>query len=76
MKTVQSISLPPVEMANLLPTLKSLPRQEKLFVIQYLVAELAQQEQAYFTANMHYPVWSPLEAHGAAATLEQMLKAS
>lgn len=62
------------KMTNLLPVLADLQRQEKLFVIQFLVSELAQQEKTYLMPDTSYPVWTPFEAHGAAAVLMKLLE--
>jgi hypothetical protein len=62
-----------VQISNLLPTLAELPRHEKLFIIQFLVSELSQQEAPQLIPNAGYPVWSPLEAHDAASVLMKLL---
>lgn len=56
---------------ELLPAVHTLPRSDKYRLVQELVAELAQEEG--LTAG-EYPVWSPYEAHEAAATLMRMLE--
>lgn len=60
-----------VELVQLLTTLRDLKRIEKLYVIQFLVAELAKEERP-FRANSSYPVWSP---HDAFDTADGLLKA-
>ena len=53
---------------HIIPSLKSLTRIEKLRVVQFLVTELAVEEetaQSILHAN-EYPIWSPFEAHDAA----------
>ena len=60
-----------VELAQLLTTLRDLKRIEKLYVIQFLVAELAKEETPY-RHNSTYPVWSP---HDAFDTADGLLKA-
>ncbi len=60
--------------SKLLPALMGLDRQEKLFVIQYLVSGLSQEEGVSIMPNMQYPVWSPFEAHGAASVLAKLLE--
>jgi hypothetical protein len=62
-----------MSLADLLPALSELPRTDKFRVVQFLTAELAQEEQQ-LVAGAEYPVWSPLEAHEAAATLSQYLR--
>jgi hypothetical protein len=61
---------------ELLPAIRLLSRVEKLELIQKLAAELAGQENALLLSGSHFPVWSPLEAHEAAATLLQALNPS
>ena len=63
-----------MSLAELLPALSELPRRDKYRVVQFLTAELAQ-EEAKLSPGADYPVWSPYEAHDAAATLLQYLKA-
>ena len=58
---------------KLLPALKILRKEEKLFIIQFLASELAQQEGASLMPNLNYPVWSPHASYQAADTLLQML---
>lgn len=60
---------------ELFPNVKLLPRADKLRLIQLLVVELAQEESIpLLTAGAEYPVWTPLNAFGAAETLMQMLE--
>ena len=59
---------------ELAPDVKRLPRADKLRLLQWLVVELAQEEGVpLLTAGAEYPVWTPLNAFGAAETLPQML---
>ena len=46
---------------------------DKFRAVQFLTAELAQGE-AGLTPGAEYPIWSPYEAHDAAATLTNFLK--
>jgi len=62
----------PVELLN---SLRSLNRVEKLHVLQVLVSELAQEEAHLLRPEGTYPIWSPYDAHEAADTLLKMLKA-
>lgn len=62
-----------MNLAELLPALSELPRTDKFRVVQFLTADLAQEEAA-LVPGAEYPVWSPYEAHGAAATLTQFLR--
>lgn len=60
---------------ELFSTLKNLPRADKLKVMQFLVAELAQEEEPSLQPGATYPVWSPLDSHEAAHQLAQFLEA-
>jgi len=60
---------------ELLPKLQALPRGDKLRVVQFLVGELAHEEESLaFAANAAYPIWSPHAAFEAAAVLQDMLE--
>jgi len=54
--------------------LKSLPRADKLRVMQFLIAELAQEEEPTLQAGATYSLWSPLNSHEAAHKLSQLLE--
>jgi hypothetical protein len=61
--------------AELLLTLQLLPRPDKLRAMQFLSAELAREERkAIIEVGESYPVWSPFDAHDAAAILLQVLQ--
>lgn len=61
--------------AELKPELQSLPRAEKLQVIQFLVADLTRQEGVeLLRAGEAYPIWAPYDAHEAAGVLLQLLE--
>ena len=62
-----------MKLDELLPALHMLPRPDKFRAVQFLTAELAQGE-AGLTPGAEYPIWSPYEAHDAAATLTNFLK--
>ena len=57
---------------ELLPTIQSLPRADKLRLIQLVAAEVAREEgMAQDMAGMTFPFWSPYDSfRGAAALLE------
>ena len=62
-------------LTELFPTVKSLPRADKLRLMQFLVVELAQEEGvSLLTAGAEYPVWTPLNAFSAAEVLMRMLE--
>ncbi len=64
---------PPMQLSELLPALHQLPRADKFRAVQFLTTELAQDEGG-LVPGAEYPVWSPYEAHEAAATLTQYLR--
>jgi hypothetical protein len=56
-----------MSVAELLPALKTLSRDEKLRVMQFLVQELTIEEEADLIQDgATYHVWSPLNSHKAA----------
>jgi len=56
-----------MSVAELLPSLEELSRADKLRIVSYLVTELEKEETNLAAAV--YPIWSPYDAHEAAATL-------
>jgi hypothetical protein len=62
-----------MNLAELLPALHDLPRADKFRAVQFLTIELAQNEGGLIP-GAEYPVWSPYDAHDAAATLSQYLR--
>jgi hypothetical protein len=61
-------------LVDLFPTLRSLPRADKLKVMQFLIAELAREEEPTLQQGATYSVWSPLNSHEAAHQLAQLLE--
>lgn len=59
---------------ELFPTLRSLTRTDKLKVMQFLVTELAREEEPTLEPGATYLVWSPLNSHEAAHKLAQLLE--
>jgi antitoxin (DNA-binding transcriptional repressor) of toxin-antitoxin stability system len=59
---------------DLFPMLKSLSRADKLKVMQFLIAELAKEEEPTLQAGATYSLWSPLNSHEAAHKLSQLLE--
>ena len=60
---------------ELLPTLQTLPRADKLRIVQYLVSELAREEGiTLFEADKNYPIWTPYNSFEAADTLLNALE--
>jgi hypothetical protein len=62
--------------ADLFPTLRSLPRADKLTVMQFLIAESAKEEEPILQAGATYSLWSPLNSHEAAHKLGQLLESA
>ncbi len=61
---------------ELFPAVKTLPRADKLRLMQFLVIDLAQEEGVpLLAAGSEFPVWTPLGAFDAAEALLRMLKA-
>ena len=50
---------------------KTLPRQDKFLLVQELLAELAEEEAI---KPIEYPIYTPLDAHSAVATLFRVLE--
>lgn len=59
---------------KLLPLLKELNRAEKLYVMQVLVSELAQEEDQLIQPDLAFPIWSPFEAYEAAEVMLNVLR--
>jgi hypothetical protein len=60
--------------AELMPALQNLPREDKLQVIRFLVSDLTQQEGIdLLQSGASYPIWTPLDAYDAARALQQVL---
>lgn len=59
---------------ELFSTLRDLPRADKLKVMQFLLAELAREEEPSLQSGATYFVWSPINSHQAAHTLAQFLE--
>jgi hypothetical protein len=60
--------------AELLTTLRGLSRADKLYIMQVLISELAQQETDLIKPDQSYPVWSPYDAFEAANTMLKVLQ--
>ena len=59
---------------ELFPTLRKLPRADKLKVMQFLIAELAQEEEPSLQPGATYNISSPLNSHEAAHKLAHLLE--
>ncbi len=65
-----------MSLAELLPNIHSLPRADKLRLIQFLAQELAEEDAPpVLVPGNEYPVWSPYDAFAAADTLLKILRA-
>lgn len=60
---------------ELLTELQSLSRADKLRAVQFLVNELAVEEEALMAPGAHYEIWSPYDAPAAAQTQLDLLAA-
>lgn len=64
-----------MSVTELLPTLRNLSRADKLQVMQFLVLELAREEDApLLEPGATYRLWSPYNSHEAAQKLAQLLE--
>jgi len=64
-----------MSVAELFSTLRNLSREEKLSVMQFLVQELASEEEALLLQpGATYHVWSPYNSHHAAHSLAALLE--
>ena len=64
-----------MSLVELLPNIHSLPRADKLRLIQFLAQELAEGEASpLLEAGKEYPVWSPDQSFTAAEILLQTLR--
>ena len=65
----------PLTLIELLPMLETLPRADKLHLIQLLAANIAQEDGVVSgNTQKQHPVWSPHNAFDGAATLLQALE--
>jgi hypothetical protein len=60
---------------DFLNTLQELNRADKLYVMQVIISELAQ-ESELIKAGQSYPVWSPYDSFEAANTMLEVLQAA
>ena len=59
---------------ELLPTLRQLPRADTLRALQFLSSDLAGEEASGMAEGGSYPIWSPYDSIEAARILEQSLE--
>ncbi|MEM7773148.1 MAG: hypothetical protein AAF327_21905 [Cyanobacteria bacterium P01_A01_bin.37] len=62
--------------SELMVAIRELSRADRLYIMQALVSELAQQEDNLIKPNQSYPVWSPYGAGAAASTMLNVLNAA
>ena len=62
--------------SELLNTLRGLQRADKLYIVQVLISELAQEESDLIKPDQAYPVWSHYHAFEAANTMLEVLQAA
>lgn len=65
-----------MEMVQLMPELQRLKRAEKLYIMQFLLSELAQEEDELIQPGITYPIWSPFNAFDAADKMLAALRES
>ncbi len=59
----------------LIPTVKELPRVDKLRLIQFLATDLAEAEDVKpLVIQEQYPIWTPVNAISAGETLLELLQ--
>jgi hypothetical protein len=61
---------------ELLNSLHTLNRADKLYIMQVLISELAQEETNLIKPDQCYPIWSPYDAFDAANTMLEVLQAA
>ncbi|ALB40845.1 MULTISPECIES: hypothetical protein [unclassified Anabaena] len=61
---------------EILNSLHTLSRADKLYIMQVLISELAQEETNLIKPDQSYPVWSPYDAFEAANTMLEVLQAA
>lgn len=65
-----------MSLAEVLPEVRSLSREDKARLMQFLAQELSATDPiALLTPGQSYPVWSPVDAFAAADTLSKLLDA-
>ncbi len=63
-----------IQLKDLLPALTELDRVDKLRAMQFLISELAKEEQLQSGSDLNYPIWSPFDSFQAAQTLLDALQ--
>jgi hypothetical protein len=66
-----------MSLTDLLPVVRDLPHQDKLYLLQFLANSLAQEEGLpEIRPGTEFPVWSPYEAYTAADAMQRALETS
>jgi hypothetical protein len=61
-------------LVELMSQIQTLPKIDKLRLMQFLATELVKEEDAnFFVANQEYPIWSPYNCSEAANILMNLL---
>lgn len=64
-----------MSIAELIPTLKGLPRDEKLQVLRLMASDLTEEAGVDIVQDgALYPVWTPFGAYDAAQALQRLLE--
>ena len=64
-----------MSLQEVLPLVKALPRADRIRLLQVMNADLASEEEVSLDIfHGVFPVWSPIDAAAAAATLMQLLE--
>lgn len=61
-------------LTEILPSLKQLNHKEKLKAVQFLVNEIAVEEDAVLEHGGRYSIWSPFDSSEAAEKLLELLE--
>ncbi len=61
-------------LTDVLSALEELSHSDKLRAVQFLVFEIAKEEDAVLSPGAAYPIWSPYNSFEAAQTLLSALK--
>ncbi|WP_348539844.1 MULTISPECIES: hypothetical protein [Spirulina sp. CCY15215] len=62
-------------LAEIMSQIQTLPKIDKLRLMQFLATELIKEEDTnFFVANQEYPVWSPYNCSEAANVLMNFLE--
>ena len=63
-----------MSLVEILPNIRSLPRTDRIRLIQLLAEDLASEEATLvLTSGTEYPVWSPYDSFAAAGALQEFL---